>query len=498
MTVRTRIAPSPTGDPHVGTAYIALFNMCFARAHGGQFLLRIEDTDRARSTPESERAILDSLRWLGIEWDEGPDVGGECGPYRQSERMELYGKYARQLVDDGKAFVCYRTGEELNELREARRAAGNSTALKPDDLKLPDAEVQKRKSAGDPFVIRMIVPDEDGSCAVDDMLRGTIELDWSMVDAQILLKSDGMPTYHLANVVDDHLMGITHVLRGEEWINSAPKHKLLYQYLGWDMPQLCHLPLLRNPDKSKLSKRKNPTSILYYQRMGFLPEALVNYLGRMGWSMPDESEKFSLQQMVDNFDIQRVSLGGPIFDVEKLSWLNGMWIREDLDQQQLAQRLIAWAFNEDNLNKVLPHAQRRMETLSDFAPLASFLVSGTLPLTETSFDPVKGERENIVKGLQFSLWKMEALQQWNRDDIWNELKATADFMEVKAKDFLVPVFIAISGSPASFSVVDSMELLGPDMSRARLRHAINILGGVSKKAMKRLEKEYQLFAGSLQ
>ncbi|MEP6390624.1 MAG: glutamate--tRNA ligase [Halioglobus sp.] len=491
MTVRTRIAPSPTGDPHVGTAYIALFNLCFARAHGGQFVLRIEDTDQARSTPESEQAILDSLRWLGLDWDEGPDVGGEYGPYRQSERMELYGEYAQQLVDAGKAFVCYRTPQELDELRAARREAGNSTALKPADLMLPDDEVARRKAAGDSYVIRMMVPDEEGACEIDDLLRGTIELDWSMIDAQILLKSDGMPTYHLANVVDDHLMGITHVLRGEEWINSAPKHKLLYEYFGWEMPVLCHLPLLRNPDKSKLSKRKNPTSILYYQRMGFLPEALLNYLGRMGWSMPDESEKFSLQTMLDHFDIQRVSLGGPIFDVEKLRWLNGMWIREDLSEQELADRLVQWAFNESNLLKVLPHAQKRMETLSDFAPLSSFLVSGTLPITEASFEGIKGERELVVKGLQFALWRMESLQQWHRDQIWAELKAVADALEIKVKDFLAPVFVAIAGSSASFSVVDSMELLGPDMSRARLRHAIDVLGGVSKKATKRFEKEYQ-------
>jgi glutamyl-tRNA synthetase len=490
MTVRTRIAPSPTGDPHVGTAYIALFNMCFAKAHGGKFILRIEDTDQVRSTPESEAAILESLRWLGLDWDEGPDVGGDHGPYRQSERMGLYGNYAQQLVDEGRAFVCYRTSAELNELREARRAAGNSTALKPADLQLPSDEVERRKAADAPHVIRMIVPDEEGACVVEDMLRGTIELDWSMVDAQILIKSDGMPTYHLANVVDDHLMEITHVLRGEEWINSAPKHKLLYEYFGWDMPQLCHLPLLRNPDKSKLSKRKNPTSILYYQRMGFLPEGLVNYLGRMGWSMPDESEKFTLQQMIDNFDISRVSLGGPIFDVEKLSWLNGRWIREELQQDQLAKRLIEWAYNEANLKKVLPHAQKRMETLSDFAPLASFLVSGSLPLTQESYSSVKGEREQIVKGLQFALWKMEALQHWNRDSIWDELKAIADAMEVKVKDFLAPLFIAISGTPASFSVVDSMDIIGADMSRARIREAIEVLGGVSKKAMKRLEKEY--------
>ncbi len=494
MTVRTRVAPSPTGDPHVGTAYIALFNLCFARAHGGQFLLRIEDTDQARSTPESEQAILDSLRWLGLDWDEGSDVGGDSGPYRQSERMDIYAEYAERLVSEGKAFYCYRTPEELNELREARREAGNSTALKPADLMLSEDEQAKRKADGVPAVIRMMVPDEEGACVVNDMLRGDIELDWSMVDAQILLKSDGMPTYHLANVVDDHLMGITHVLRGEEWINSAPKHKLLYDYFGWDMPQLCHLPLLRNPDKSKLSKRKNPTSILYYQRMGFLPEALLNYLGRMGWSMPDEREKFSLGDMLASFDIQRVSLGGPIFDVEKLSWLNGLWIRENHTDEELAERLVEWAFNKDKLYEVLPHARQRMETLSDFAPLVSFLVSGTLPLTEDDFESCKGEREDIVKALQLTLWHLEALRSWQRDDVFNAVKQIADALDVKMKDFLAPFFIAVAGSTASFSVFDAMVLLGPDMSRARIRHAIDVLGGVSKKGMKKLEKEYAKLA----
>ena len=491
MTVRTRVAPSPTGDPHVGTAYIALFNLCFARAHGGQFLLRIEDTDQVRSTQASEDAILESLRWLGLDWDEGPDVGGPCGPYRQSERMALYRQYADQLVAQGDAFICYRTPQELDALREARREAGSSTALKPSDLQLDAAEAAKRASAGDAYVIRMMVPEEAGSCAVEDMLRGTIELDWGMVDAQILLKSDGMPTYHLANVVDDHLMEITHVLRGEEWINSAPKHKLLYQYFGWEMPQLCHLPLLRNPDKSKLSKRKNPTSILYYERMGFLPEALLNYLGRMGWSMPDESEKFSLEQMLANFDIQRVSLGGPIFDIEKLKWLNGLWIREDLSEEQLAERLETWALNRDNLLAVLPHVQKRMETLSDFAPLAGFLVAGELPLTEDDFSSLKGERDEIVQHMQFALWRLEELHDWSRDAVWDTLKRLADAQGLKIKDFLAPLFVAIAGSSASFSVVDSMALLGPDMSRARIRSAIEVLGGVSKKSAKRLEKAYR-------
>ncbi|MEM8561204.1 MAG: glutamate--tRNA ligase [Pseudomonadota bacterium] len=495
MTVRTRVAPSPTGDPHVGTAYIALFNLCFARANGGEFVLRIEDTDQARSSSESEQAILDSLRWLGLEWDEGPDVGGSHGPYRQSERMDIYGKYASELVDADKAFVCYRTSEELAALREERRAAGNSTALKHSDLALPDAEFQKRRDEGQPFVIRMKVPEEAGACTIEDMLRGSIELDWSMVDAQILLKSDGMPTYHLANVVDDHLMGITHVLRGEEWINSAPKHKLLYEYFGWEMPALCHLPLLRNPDKSKLSKRKNPTSILYYQHMGFLPEALLNYLGRMGWSMPDEREKFTRAEMIEHFDISRVSLGGPIFDVEKLTWLNGTWIREDLSQAQLAERLINWAYNEDKLQQVLPHAQKRMNTLSDFAPLTAFLVSGTLPISESSFADIRGELEDIVRYMQFALWRLEALRHWDRDAIWHTLKSLADAMDIKIKDLLAPLFIAVAGSSASFSIVDSMAMIGPDMSRARIRHGIDVLGGVSKKAMKRLEKDYQQLTG---
>ena len=471
---------------------MALFNWAFARKHGGQFLLRIEDTDQARSTPESEQAILDSLRWLGLEWDEGPDVGGEFGPYRQSERGDIYAQYAQQLLDSGHAFRCYRTPEELDELRAARREAGGFAALKPSELRLSDEEVARREAEGMPSVVRMMVPEGEGPCPVDDLLRGTIELDWGQVDAQVLLKSDGMPTYHLANVVDDHLMGITHVLRGEEWINSAPKHKLLYEYFGWEIPVLCHLPLLRNPDKSKLSKRKNPTSILYYQRMGFLPEAVINYLGRMGWSMPDESEKFSLAQMIEHFDVQRVSLGGPIFDVEKLSWLNSLWIREDLSLEQLADRLHQWAFNKDTLMAVLPHAQPRMQTLSDFAPLAAYLVSGQLPLKPESFSETGLEEDQLKQVLQFALWRLEALRNWERDDIFATLKTLSGEMGVKLKDFLAPLFIAIAGTTASISVMDSMVLLGPDMSRARLRHALQVVAGeIGKKQLKKLEKAYQ-------
>ena len=490
MTVRTRVAPSPTGDPHVGTAYMALFNRCFAHAHGGQFILRIEDTDQARSTAVAEQMILNSLQWLGLDWDEGPDVGGEYGPYRQSERRDIYGQYAWQLVEQGDAFVCYRTPEELDALREARRETGKSTALKPAELELSAEEQAARKSADAPFVIRMRVPDEAGACVVKDRLRGDIELDWGMVDAQILLKSDGMPTYHLANVVDDHLMDITHVIRGEEWLNSAPKHQLLYQYFRWEMPELCHMPLLRNPDKSKLSKRKNPTSILYYERMGFLPEALVNYLGRMGWSMPDEREKFSLDDMQAAFDINRVSLGGPIFDVEKLKWLNGLWLRENFDAEQLKERLKTWLWNDATLDKILPHAQGRMEVLSDFVPMSSYLLSGEIAVDAAAFDGSAETTEEVVRRLQFVLWRLEAQQDWGRGALFDSLKQLAESLELQPKALFAPLFVAVSGKNTAYSIPDSMSILGPDLTRARLRDAIVVLGGASKKAAKRLEKEY--------
>lgn len=489
MTVRTRVAPSPTGDPHVGTAYVALFNLAFAKQQGGEFILRIEDTDQVRSTAESEQAIMDSLRWLGVEWSEGPDVGGPHGPYRQSERADIYQEHVQQLLDNGHAFKCYRTPEELDELRNQKQASGNSSALKPSDLYLPADEVAKREAENMPFVVRMNVPVE-GTCVIDDMLRGTIELEWSQVDAQILLKSDGLPTYHLANVVDDHLMQITHVIRGEEWISSAPKHKLLYQYFGWDMPHLCHMPLLRNPDKSKLSKRKNPTSILFYERMGFMPEALLNYLARMGWSMPDEREKFSLEEMFEHFDIRRVSLGGPVFDVEKLRWLNSLWLR-DLDDATFAQRFTDWGLKPERVMPLIPHIQPRVEVFSDVAPLAGHFLAGIPTLTAEQLANNAYDDDKLTEVLQFGLWRLEAIRFWDRDSIQQALFPLGKALELKTKDLLYPFFIAIAGTSATISVLDSMVVLGPDMSRARVRNALQtVAGDIGKKKLKKLEKAY--------
>ena len=425
-----------------------------------------------------------------MQWDEGPDVGGEYGPYRQSERSEIYAKYIQQLLDEGNAFYCFATSEELDEMRKQQMSNGETPKYDGRGLLLSDDEIKQRLDAGEPHVVRMKIP-EEGVCSFDDMLRGAIEIDWSQIDMQVLMKADGLPTYHLANVVDDHLMAITHVIRGEEWINSAPKHQLLYKYLGWDMPVLCHMPLLRNPDKSKLSKRKNPTSINYYERMGFLPEAVVNYLGRMGWSMPDEREKFSVSEMIEVFDIERVSLGGPVFDVDKLSWLNGLWIREDLSVDDLAECFSTWAVNQSYLGKVLPLIQKRINVLSDAASLASFFLEGMPSVTAESFEYKKLEVEQVRKVLQFSLWRLEEQKDWTLDNIQTDLFALSESLEIKMRDFMIPVFVAVSGKQSAPSIMDAMEILGPDMTRARLRAGLNVVGGPSKKEMKRLEKEFR-------
>jgi glutamyl-tRNA synthetase len=311
---------------------------------------------------------------------------------------------------------------------------------------------------------------------------------------QILLKTDGMPTYHLANVVDDHLMQITHVIRGEEWIPSAPKHQLLYQYFGWDMPVLCHMPLLRNPDKSKLSKRKNPTSITYYRDIGILPEALLNYLGRMGWSMPDEREQFSLDDMIAHFDLKRVSLGGPIFDVEKLNWLNGQWIK-GLTPGQLLDKILAWRGNREKLEQIAAAIQPRINTLSDAIDWAGFFFNRVPKVGPDAFASKKLTEEQVRQSLQLAVWRLEALVSWNKDTVSQTLMTLAEQMGIKLRDFMPAFFVAIAGSTSSTPVMESMVILGADLTYARLRAALEVLGGVSKnetKAWQKLNESLQL------
>lgn len=487
MKVRTRVAPSPTGDPHVGTAYVALINYCFAKKHGGEFLLRIEDTDRARSTKESEAAIFESLRWLGLEWSEGPDVGGPHGPYRQSERSDIYRKYAQELLDAGHAFKCFCTPERLEEMREAQRAAKQPPHYDGQCLRYSSEETAKRESAGEPFVVRMKVPTE-GTCTFEDKLRGKISVEWKTVDMQVLMKADGFPTYHLANVVDDHLMGITDVIRGEEWISSAPKHVLLYEYFGWSPPNLCHLPLLRNPDKSKLSKRKNPTSILYYRERGYLAEALINFLGILidsrndnpEYIAPDFDAKDVVGKIAEHFDLQHIALGGPVFDLSKLAWLNGQWIRHS-SQERFVERLAAFGFEWPSAldgaarAHVARIAQERIETLADLAPAVAFFAKAPA-LSREALQTPKLTAEQATTALDASAKAIAAIDgnAWNQSEIGQRLKA-AVAPDLKFKDVARLLYVAITGSPTALPLFDDIEILGKEESVRRFTSAMEAL-----------------------
>ena len=488
MSVRTRVAPSPTGDPHVGTAYVALFNLVFAHSQGGQFILRIEDTDRQRSSAASEAAIMEALRWVGLDWDEGPDLGGAFGPYRQSERLDIYRRHADELVASGGAFRCFCSRERLDELR--RRQQANREMPRYDGFcrNLDPQESRDRASSGETHVVRLDVP-ETGACRFADGIRGDIEIPWRQVDMQILVKSDGFPTYHLAAVVDDHLMGITHILRGEEWLSSMPKHCLLYDRFGWSAPAHYHLPLLRNADGSKVSKRRNPTGLNYYRRIGYLPEALRNYLALMGWSMPDEREIFSTEEMTAAFDIDRLTTGGPVFDLAKLDWLNGQYIRS-LTPDEFMDRVADWAVNRENLAAVAPLVQQRTERLVDLLPQVDYLLGDRAALDGGDFDALRLGADDCLRVLDHVGRRLDALDTWDRDSLQAAMRALADAMGIKMRDFLAPLFVAVTGRTVALPLFDSMAYLGRDMVRSRLASALAALGGVSKKKEKALERAY--------
>ena len=496
--VRTRIAPSPTGAPHVGTAYMALFNLAYARRHGGRMVLRIEDTDQLRSTPESEDAILQALSWIGTKWDEGPDCGGDYGPYRQSERTSLYQAEVQRLVDEGHAYLCFCTPDRLEQLRKEQIANKETPRYDGHCLSLSPEEAEERKDKGEPYVVRLKIPHE-GECRFQDELRGEISIDWSQIDHQVIQKSDGLPTYHLANVVDDHLMKISHVIRGEEWINSTPKHILLYERLGWKPPVFVHLPLLRNPDKSKLSKRKNPTSISYYRDAGFLPEAMLNYLGMMGYTLPDQREMFSLDELCETFEMKRISLGGPVFDVEKLKWLNGRYLREKMSHEEVLQKLLEWKGGPDFYRKIIPLALPRLETFSDFFPISQFLLN---EIPTYQFEDLIGKQESVevARILKIAEWELEKTSPWERDSLASLFQGIAETEKKKLKELLAPFFVCLTGSKVSLPLFDGMALLGADLTRTRIRKALQLLSengaGLSKKGLKSLEKEYRQSYGN--
>ena len=488
MSVRTRVAPSPTGDPHVGTAYMALFNLVLARSQGGRFVLRIEDTDQERSSPAFETAIMDALRWAGLNWDEGPDVGGDFGPYRQSERLTVYQQHAEELVASGGAFRCFCSKERLDALRRSQQANGETPRYDGLCRSLTPAESRDRAANGEPYVVRLAVP-ETGTCRFSDGIRGVVEIPWGQVDMQVLVKSDGFPTYHLAAVVDDHLMGITHILRGEEWLSSMPKHQLIYDYLGWSPPVHYHLPLLRNPDGSKVSKRRNPTGLNYYRRSGYLPEALRNYLALMGWSMPDEREIFSIDEMTASFDLDRLSTGGPVFELTKLAWMNGQYIRA-MDSRQFMDRVADWAINRENLAPLVPLVQERTQRLADLLGQVDYLLGDRAAVVESDFAHKRLDQDDCKRVVDHAKRRLDELTDWDRDSLQQALRGLADAMGIKVRDFLAPLFVAVAGRNVALPLFDSMAYLGRDVVRSRLMDALTVLGGAGKKQAKRLERDY--------
>jgi glutamyl-tRNA synthetase len=477
--VRVRIAPSPTGDPHVGTAYIALFNYVFAKQQGGKFVLRIEDTDLGRARADSEQMIFDALHWVGLTWDEGPDVGGAFGPYRQSERKELYQQHVGVLLENGEAYRCFCTADRLTKLRVQQQAEKRSFLGYDGHCRgIDPADARNRVAAGESHVIRLKVPTE-GSISFRDRLRSEpIVRNAKETDDQVLLKSDGMPTYHLANVVDDHLMEITHVVRAEEWISSTPKHVLLYRAFGWEEPEWIHMPLLRNADKNKtkISKRLHPVSINYYRDAGILPQALLNFLGLMGWSFGGDREKFTLAEMTEAFSWDKVSLGAPVFDLAKLTWLNEKYIH-DLTPVELADAMIAWRFNREYLSKVVPLIQKRIKKLDEIIPLAEFMFSGDLDYAPVAAEMIVPDVAPAAVGaaLLALVERFEAREGFSAAVLEEETTAWYTALTWQKNHALTLLRLAVTARKASPPMFETMAVLGKEVTRRRLRCAAGVL-----------------------
>ncbi len=491
MTVRVRIAPSPTGDPHVGTAYMALFNYVFAKHFQGKFILRIEDTDRTRSRPEYETSIFKALNWAGITWDEGPDIGGPYGPYRQSERTSIYQEYCQKLLDQGKAYKCFATPEELAEMREVALKLGHRIGYDRRYRNLSAEEVAQRELAGQPYVIRLKIP-LTGQCVFEDGIKGTISCPWADVDDQVLLKSDGFPTYHLANVVDDHLMGITHVIRGDEWMTSTPKHIMLYESFGWTPPVFMHMPLLLGKDGRKLSKRRNPTSIFYYRDTGYLPEAFLNFLSLMGYSMKEDQEIYSLEQLIQEFDPKRIGTSGAFFDTVKLDWLNQQYIINSIPEANLWDKIKNWGFNEEFMSKLMPLCHKRMKTFSDFIELCGFFFIHHLGYTEELLCPGGLSKEGASFILQSIIWSLDEQEDWGSQGIEKASKEVSEVFGIHYKKAMMPLLYgSLTGKRQGPPLFDSVALLGKERARARFLQAIEFLGGISQKKWDLLSKAWE-------
>ena len=480
--IRTRYAPSPTGDPHVGNIRAALFSWAFARANGGQFILRIEDTDRNRIVETSVQAIMDSLTWLGIDWDEGPVKGGPHGPYFQSQRLPLYVRAAESLIEKGRAYRCFCTSERLDQLRAAQTAAHKPPGY--DGLCRPLAtDESSRRARTEPFVIRFAM-NKTGKTILHDLVRGDIEFDNALQDDFVILKTDGYPTYHLGVIVDDTEMEISHAIRGDEWISSAPKHIQLYEALGWKAPEWVHLPLIHGPDHKKLSKRSGDTAVLDYRDSGYLPAAMINFLAFLGWSLDDKTSLVSVDDLVTQFSIDRIVPNPAVFDIERLNFLNGHYIRE-MSEHDFRAAITDWCtrtlpssvprpIDANVIVQVAPLLRERTPRLNEIAPMVEFLFGFEAPDYETAMLMERvadaAQARNVV---DVGLAALDAISEaeWTVESIETAIRGMEESLALKLRKFVSALYVAEMGRPQGIPLFDSMALLGRTRSLARLRTA---------------------------
>ena len=488
MEVRVRYAPSPTGLQHIGGVRTALFNYFFARSQGGKFILRIEDTDRERYSDESLQDLYDTFEWLGIDWDEGPDRGGDYGPYVQSERFELYKKYAEQLIAEGKAYYCYCTPERLDALRQQQQK--DKKSQQGYDRHCRDLSVEKRadyKSRGLKPVVRFKIPLE-GKTVFHDLLLGDVKRKNSDINPDpVLLKSDGFPTYHLANIIDDHMMKISHIMRAQEWLPSGPLHVLLYEAFGWEPPQYCHLPMVMGKDGQKLSKRHGSTSLRDFIAAGYLPEALINYVSLVGWSYDDSREFFEKEDLEKLFVLEKLNKAPGVFDYKKLDWFNGQYIRK-LSDTQLIEKISPYLTEagcirnpptesqQSMLDGLVPIVKERLKLLSDIVPMTAFLFGDIADYAAEELIPKKQDAAGALEILRLGKPLIEKLSQLDDEALEEEFKALSESSGYKLGDLLAPLRVAVTGSRISPPLFASIRLLGLDTALARIDAAMGKLG----------------------
>lgn len=464
--VRVRFAPSPTGFLHLGGIRSALYNWLLARQTGGQFILRIEDTDRTRLVTEAIQQIQDSLMWLGLDWDEGPGVGGAYGPYIQSERLELYRQYSEQLVQEGKAYGCWCSPERLEQLREEAKQAGQAFKYDRHCLNNPGKSDQ-------PHVIRFKMP-ETASTKWHDELRGEMGYDVQLFDDFVILKSDGFATYNFAHVVDDHLMEITHVIRGEEFIASTPRHVEIYMALGWELPKFVHLPQVLGPDKTKLSKRHGARSTAEFEREGYLPDAVLNFLALLGWNEGEGSTKelYTRDELIQAFDIHRIQKSPAVFDIERLNWLNGVYIRERLSEEDLLQfaepfwPASAKSASQDYRRQVLALVRERLKYLAELAELTSYFFE--TPSLDAQAKTKLRESKDILQEVQRELESCD----FSENCLENHMRKVIATRNVKPREVFQPVRLAVSGQEATPGIFETLSTLGKETVMNRLNAAL--------------------------